>query len=255
MTRSQRDAAPEGRRKEERAKSAGSGAAGRGPSRADQVERYLRDNPDFLCRRPELLSVLDAPGRVNGTGVIDFQQAMVERLRGDVADITRARDELVLTGRSNMAAQSRVHEAVLALMRAEAFEQLIEVVTVDMAVMMDLDVVILGVERTDYELPPVRLGGLRQLEPDSVDAVMGRNRKILLRPEVDGDPMIFGAGAGLVASDALIRLDISRHTPMAMLALGSRQAEFFHPGQATELLSFLGQSVATLIRGWLNLSP
>ena len=84
--------------------------------------------------------------------------------------------------------------------------------------------------------------------------MIGRSRNILLRPDVGGDPLIFGAGAGLVASDALIRLRISRRTPMAMLALGSRQTDFFHPGQATELLNFLGQSVETSIRGWLNLS-
>ncbi len=254
MTRSQRDAAPNGRGGKRRDKQAANGAAGNGAVSAGEVERYLREHPEFLRDHPELLAVLDPPERINGDGIVDFQQAMVERLRGELAEALLARDDLVLTGRSNMAAQGRIHESVLALMRARSFEQLIEVVTVDLAVILDLDVVTLGVEVTDEELPPVRVGGLFQLKPDTVDAVIGRNRDMLLRPEIGGDPTIFGAGAGLVASDALIRLRISRQTPMAMLALGSRQAEHFHPGQGTELLGFLGHAVETSIRGWLSLA-
>ena len=99
----------------------------------------------------------------------------------------------------------------------------------------------------------MRLGGLCQLKPNTVDSLIGPGRFLVLRPDTPGDPAIFGAGAGLVASDALIRMSISRKTPPAMLALGSRQVEQFHPGQGTELLSFLGQSLESCIRGWLNL--
>ncbi len=160
MTRSQSDAAPRAKGPKGRGKPRAEPGLGEGAAGAAQVVRYLREHPDFLCDHPELLSVLDLPGRSNGAGVIDFQQVMVERLRGEVAEITRLRDELVQTGRNNLQAQSRVHQATLALMRAGSFEQLIEIVTVDLAVMLDLDVVTLAVERTDHELPPVRVGGL-----------------------------------------------------------------------------------------------
>ena len=220
---------------------------------ASDVADYLRRNPDFLCKHPEILDDLRAPGREESSGVIDFQQAMVERLRERVDEATAARDALVVTGRNNLSAQSRVHKAVVAFMGARCFEQLIERATTDLAVMLDLDVVTLGVERTDLTIPRPRLGGICQLEPDSVDAVIGHNRRIRLRSEVEGDPMLFGAGAGLVASDALIRLTISRQTPPALLALGSHEPEHFHPGQGSELLLFLGEALESSIRGWLNL--
>ena len=178
---------------------------------------------------------------------------MVERLRLQVAEATEERDALVLTGRNNLSAQSRVHQAVLAFLGARSFEQLIERATTDLSVMLDLDVVMLGVERADLTLPRPRLGGICQLDQDTVDCLIGRGRQIRLRPDVGGDPMVFGAGAGLVASDALIRLSISRESPPALLALGSRQPEHFHPGQGTELLLFLGESLQACIRGWLNL--
>ncbi len=223
-----------------------------GPSAA-QVDGYLRRHPDFLARHPELLQVLTPPECRRGDGVLDLQSYMVDRLRSEVAEMTAARDALVQAGRSNLAAQARVHKAVLALLSARSFEHLIERVTTDLAIALDLDAVTLGVEHSEQSLPPVRLGGLYQLEPDTVDSLIGKGRALLLRGETEGDPMIFGAAAGLVASEALIRLDISPATPPALLALGSRRPDQFHQGQGTELLAFLAGVLEHSIRAWLDL--
>ncbi|MEQ9608838.1 MAG: DUF484 family protein, partial [Kiloniellaceae bacterium] len=100
------------------ARHSGSGGTSLGalaqPIAADQVEAYLRRHPDFLAERPDLLVVLTPPARARGDGVVDLQQAMVERLRHKLSDVTQLRDDLVATGRSNLAIQARVHEAILA---------------------------------------------------------------------------------------------------------------------------------------------
>ena len=220
---------------------------------AAEVTAYLRRNPDFLCDNPEILDWMQVPTRDGGSGVVDFQQAMVQRLRDQVAQVSEAHDELVLTGRGNLTSQRRIHHAVLAFLGARSFEQLIERATTDLAVMLDLDVVTLGVERADLTLPRPRLGGICQLEPDTVDAVIGRGKAIKLRSEVAGDPMLFGPGAGLVASDALIRLSISDQSPPALLALGARAPDHFHVGQGTELLLFMAEALQACIRNWLDL--
>lgn len=248
MTRNPRGAAPEGA-----AGKAKSGAAAGEELSAAKVADFLRRHPDFLAEHPELLEVLQAPARAHGDGVLDLQSFMVERLRNEVAEMREARDALVRSGRSNMAAQGRVHEAVLALLATKSFEHLIETVTTDLAVLLNLDAVSLCVEQSGRDLPPLRLGGLCQLEPDTVDSTVGSGRKVLLRGEIQGDPAIFGAAAGLVASEALIRMDISTATPPALLALGSRHADQFHPGQGTELLMFLAEALEHCIRGWLDL--
>lgn len=248
MARNQRGAAPKGAA----GKAKNGAAAGEDPSAA-QVAGFLRRHPDFLAENPELLEVLAAPARAHGDDVLDLQSFLVERLRNEVAGMREARDALVRYGRSNLAAQGRVHEAVLALLATKSFEHLIEAVTTDLPVLLNLDAVGLCVEQSGRNLPPVRLGGLCQLEPDSVEAMVGSGRKVLLRGEIEGDPAIFGAAAGLVASEALIRLDISAATPPALLALGSRQAEQFHQGQGTELLVFLAGALEHCIRAWLDL--
>ena len=97
------------------------------------------------------------------------------------------------------------------------------------------------------------MGGLFQLDPHTVDSVIGPGRRVLLRCDIQGDPAIFGAAAGLVASEALIRMRPSQATPSAMLALGARKPDQFHPGQGTELLIFLADVLERCVRTWLNL--
>ncbi|MEI9985008.1 MAG: hypothetical protein WDN69_18470 [Aliidongia sp.] len=53
---------------------------------------------------------------------------------------------LIATSRSNLSSQQRIHAAVLALLAATSFEQLIQTVTTDLAVLLDIDVVTLCIE-------------------------------------------------------------------------------------------------------------
>lgn len=248
MTQNRRDAA----RKGANGKRFAGGSAGEALSAA-QVADYLRGHPDFFEDYPDLIDELRPPARERGDGVIDLQSFMVERLRRDLAKMAQARDELVVTGRNNLSAQARVHRATLALLGARSFEHFVETLTTDLAVALDLDVVTVGVERRAEEPTQDCIAGVVRLEPDMVDSMLGPRQEILLRADIDGDPAIFGAGAGLVQSEALIRLSISRATPPALLAFGSRQPRQFQPGQGTELLSFLARVVENCVRGWLNL--
>lgn len=248
MSQNRRDAAP----KRGNGKRLVSGAAGQALRAAD-VADYLRRHPDFLCDHADLLDVLKPPARSCGDGVVDLQQFMVERLRGELSDMAAARDALVVTGRSNLSAQARVHKAALALLGARNFEHFIETLTTDLAVILDLDVVTIGVEQTDCEPKRSETPGVYRLEADTVDQLLGPGQEVALRAYATGNPAIFGPGAGLVASDALIRLSISRSTPTALLAFGSRNPEHFQEGQGTELLCFLARVVECCIRGWLNL--
>ncbi|MGF1594213.1 MAG: DUF484 family protein [Kiloniellaceae bacterium] len=220
---------------------------------ADQVAAYLQRHPDFLTEHPELLDVLTPPGRARGDGVVDLQQFMVERLRREVAEMTELRDDLVATGRSNLAIQSRVQEAILALLRASSFEEFVETITTDLAVILDLDVVTIGVEQAAEGAAWKPVAGVYCLKAGSIDTLLGSSGNLLLREDIAGDPAIFDGAAGLVRSDALIRLTIAKTTPPALLALGSRQPGAFHAGQGTELLSFLSQVLEVTFRAWLHL--
>src|SRR3546814_9920491 len=133
---------------------------------------------------------------------------MVERLRRENAELNDLRNDLVATGRSNRAIQSRVHHAILALLRAASFEEFVETITTDLAVILDLDVVTIGVERAAEGVAWKPVAGVYCLKAGSIDNLLGRTGTLLLRADIAGDPAIFDGAAGLVRSDALIRLAI-----------------------------------------------
>lgn len=218
-----------------------------------QVLRFLRENPDFLFRNPEILESLKPPFRNSGDGVIDLQHFMVERLRGDMARLRADQDDLVSTSRDNLSNQARVHKAVLALLGAPTFEQLIEVVTVDFAMLLDVDVACLCIESEGEPNRRIMAGGVHLVPPGTVEALFGRTRDVILRSDVEGDAALFAGAAGLVRSDALVRLSVSKATPPGLLAFGTRHPGYFHPGQGTELLTFLARVLEHCVREWLDL--
>ncbi|WP_425450353.1 DUF484 family protein [Virgifigura deserti] len=220
---------------------------------AAQVIDYLRHHPDFLQRHPELLDGQLPPGRCDGDRLIDLQQFMVMRLRHDLARLRADQDDLLANSRDNLSTQDRVHRAALALLSARSFEHLIETVTTDLAILLDVDVVTLGIEATEQSPHRARIDGVQILEPGTVDSIIGPDRAVLLRDDVRGDELIFAGAAGLVRSDALLRLSVSQRTPTGVLAFGTRHPGYFNPGQGTELLGFLARVLEHCIRTWLDL--
>ncbi len=220
---------------------------------AAQVIAYLRRHPDFLFRHPELLDMQASPARHKDAQVVDLQHFMVERLRQDVAKLRANQDEIIANSRDNLGTQERIHKAVLAMLEAETFEEFIDIITGDLVLLLEVDVVCLCIERTEgYNRRP-KLDGLELLEQGAVDRIMGKGKQVLLRDEAVGDPEVFGGAAELVRSDALLRLKPSKAAPNALLAFGTRHPGYFHPGQGTELLSFLGRVIEFGIRSWLDL--
>jgi uncharacterized protein len=218
-----------------------------------QVAAYLRQHPDFLAEHLELLDVLTPPNPRHGERVVDLQYFMLERQRAEIARLKGQQRTLVATTRANLASQSRIHAAVLAILAAQGFEQLIQIVTTDLAVLLDADVVTIGVEQSGPTRPRLHHNGVRILDAGTVDALLGAEREVALFGEMTGDARLFGSGAGLVRSAAILRLSVSAATPPGLLSIGTRRAGEFHAGQGTELLGFLARALGSTIAAWLDL--
>ena len=216
------------------------------------VVAYLREHPDFLDRHPEALQLVRAPARKTGDSVLDFQHFMLERLRRDVVRLEDERNSLISTSRGNLVSQCRVHKAVMTMLRAANFEHLLQIVTTDLAILLDVDVVTLGVESTAARMTRLPVPGIHLLRSGAVDALLGPGRDALLSSDIQADPALFGAAAGLVCSQALLRLSISRSGPIGLMCIGTRRPDTFHPGLGSELLTFLARVLGIAIAQWLE---
>jgi len=224
---------------------------------ADAVADYLARHPDFLEKHPALLSVLTPPKVERGDRVVDMQHFMVQHQRAELAKLKSQQKSLISISRANLAAQARVHNAVIAILGAKTFEQLIQVVTTDLANLLDADVVTIAVERQNagQGAPRAKLPhpGVQILDPGTVGEVLGPDHDVVLQTDTEADPRLFGDGAGLVRSAALARLPVSPKAPAGMLCIGTRKPGKFQTGQGTELLSFLARALGVTIAAWLDL--
>src|SRR5579872_3724829 len=103
----------------------------RGVGGAD-VASYLRQHPDFLIEHADLLEVLTPPTLRRGERVVDMQHFMLERQRAEIERLRAQQRSIVAATRANLASQNRIHGAILALLAAQSFEQLIQIVTGDL---------------------------------------------------------------------------------------------------------------------------
>jgi uncharacterized protein len=229
-------------------------AASSGPSatRAVDVITYLREHPNFLEKHPDALLLLRAPSHNNGDGVLDFQHFMLERLRGDLQRVRGEQKNLIALSRGNLTSQRRIHKAALTMLKALSFEHLLQIVTTDLAVLIDVDVVTLGIESTVTRTTRLPLPGIHLLRSGVVDHLLGPDRDTLLCTDIKGDPTLFGGAAGLVRSQALLRLSFGRSGPAGLICIGTRKPGTFHPGLGTELLSFLARAVEITVAQWLE---
>ena len=223
----------------------------RGEEDSDEIVLYLRTHRDFLTGHPDLLEVLAPPVSHDGNGVLDMQAFMVERLQREVGEEREREGALVAAGRSNLVSQGRVHAAILSLLEARGFAELIEKVTTDLAALLDVDVAALCIEAGAGESPRASGTAIRVIETGAVDALIGRGRECLVGSDSADAAALFGEAASLVKTLALVRVRIRGEGPAGLLALGSRDPGRFHPGQGTELLAFLGATLGLAIGGWL----
>lgn len=218
-----------------------------------EVAAFLARHPDFLNDRPELLEALTPPAARRGRRVLDMQYFMVARLQRTVREMKEREADLVTATRSGRSQASRVHAAVLALCEPHALDNLMEIISNDLPTLLETDVVVIGVEAAEGQ----RRGALHStpgvylLGDGAVDRLL-QGKDALLGAAYDTESTLFGGAATLVKSTALLRLRLGRPGKPALLALGSRDATRFQPGQGTEMLTFLAEALGRRMREWLD---
>ncbi|MCB1533071.1 MAG: DUF484 family protein [Alphaproteobacteria bacterium] len=219
----------------------------------DDIIAFLKDNPNFINDHPEAAALLLPPKKRPKKGeVADFQSYMIERLKEDKEKVMSTTKELVETSRANMTNQQRVHTAVLRMLEAARFDDFIQAITMDLASLLDVDIAVFLVEADGNNIPHISTSGIRVIPEGTVDKWMG-SKPVLLQDNIAGIEPIYGGGATLVKSQILLRIDIASNTPPAILAFGSRDADMFQEGQATDQILFMAGVVERCFRRWLEL--
>ena len=180
--------------------------------------------------------------------VIQFEERALHSLRQRLGAAESANEDLVAFARGHSGAVAAIHRAVLAAIEADSFELLLETVTRRWPDQLGLDSVALALVvggqawRTDAR-------GVEYLTPQIVERASHRLQQVELRA-VERGHSLFGAEAGSVRAEALVRIDCGG--AYGLLALGQHSDHRLDARHGAALLLFLGQSLGAIIRGWLT---
>ena len=185
--------------------------------------------------------------------VIPFEERAVARLRERLGEAEEANQDLIAFARGHSGAVTSIHEAVLAAIDSDSIEHLLHVVTQEWPLILGIDAValslIVGTQgfRADG-------AGVQQVDPMILRRAIGQIRGVDMRTVDRGHPL-FGPACDLIRAEALVRIECDTPLPSGLLALGQRAELSLDARHGSELLMFLGRSLAAMIRKCLTIPP
>jgi len=203
------------------------------PEQTDRIEwvvaDYLKENPDFLLRHPDLFAQIELAHGMHGASSLLERQ--VRTLRDQVEQYRRRLEDLLLVARDNDTLNRRLHEVILGVIGAGDRNE--------------LEAWLQEILLYEFDTDAVQLA----LYPDAPQA----EETLFFEMVDDGHPYcgplhrsqldyLFGEQGREIRSAALIPLYGQRM--LGLLAFGSQDEERFHPQMETDYLERLGVVIA-----------
>jgi uncharacterized protein YigA (DUF484 family) len=212
----------------------------------ESVAEYLQTHPDFFERHQSLLGSLRVPHR-SGSAV-SLVERQVATLRQNNLQLERKLRDLVEVAHSNDELAEKVHALATRLLASGTRAQAVAVAEELLRGSFNADQSVLGLLEADAAGEFAAFGGAdnRFLHLiDRSDPALGPFRTFLTSCEPRCGKIrdaqkafLFGPDADEIGSAALVPLGENAAT--GMLAIGSRDADYFHPGKSMDFLARLG---------------
>jgi len=214
-----------------------------GPAFAQQVRRFLSDNPQFLTGDDGLLDELGL--RVAQGNVVDFGPAVMARVHAAHQREANQRQQLEETARANFSAQAQTHGAVVDLLDARNHADLARRVDDLARQRFGLAAGIIALETDGH--PPA---GWRMLVEGQVDMILAGPQRLARMGFAPTALGLFADQAQPIQSMAMVRMAIWEPARQGLLAFGSAHPEGFTEDMGTELVAFLARVVERTAERW-----
>jgi uncharacterized protein YigA (DUF484 family) len=211
------------------------------------VADYLQSYPDFFERNSQLLTRLRLPHLRDGGATVSLVERQVEVLRERNQSLERKLKELVDVARANDGLADRIHRLSQRLIRARTLLETIQAIETSLREDFDAmhSVLVLFLDEA-RSLEPLAGRFLRAGDPTGADIktfeslLQGGKPRCGQARDVQRD-YLFGKDSVEIGSLALTPLGPKGE--LGILAIGSSDAERFHPAMSTEFLSRIGELV------------
>jgi len=216
---------------------------------ADTVADYLNTHPDFFEAYPQLLDAIELSHSA-GPRAVSLIERQVSVLRDKNVKLEKQLIELVDVAKSNEEFVAKIDELAVDLLACRSRDDIVELLeqTLRSRFGAEHSVMVLFLPSKQGREPETRFLRVidRQdpaLTPFKTFVEIGDPRCGFIR-DTQRD-FLFGANNIEIGSAALIPLGDQCET--GFLAIGSSDADYFHPGQSLDFLGRLGKLVAAAL--------
>ena len=178
--------------------------------------------------------------------VISFEERAVARLRDRLGAAESAKEDLIAFARGHSGATASIHAAVLAAIEADTIDKLFDIVTREWPRLLGVDHITLALVIDDrgFRVDADQVG---TVERRIVDRAIEQVGLVTMRTVPCGHPL-FGQAVRNIRSEALILLSAEAPLPYGLLLLGQKEAAGLDNRHGSQLLGFLGSSLAAMMR-------
>jgi len=216
----------------------------------DAVHDYLEENPDFFENHGDLLSSLRLP-HVSGVAV-SLVERQVSVLRQKDLKLERKLKELIEVARVNDALGAKMHQLTLHLLAANDISETLEAIEAALRTGFNADLSVLVLFGDPEVFDNVKVGRFfKPVERDTESlkafaTFLKSNNPRCGQVRDSQRDFLFGKETDEVGSAALVPL--GKKSEIGFLAIGSADADRFHPGMSMDFLSRLGDLVAEALK-------
>ena len=216
----------------------------------DAVHNYLEANQDFFERHGDLLGSLRLP---HGSGAaVSLVERQVSVLRQKDLKLERKLKDLIEVARTNDQLGAKMHQLTLHLLAAKGISETLEAIEAALRTGFNADLSVLVLFGNPAVFEDVKVGRFfkpveretESLNPFSTFLKSNNPRCGQVRDSQRD--FLFGKETDEVGSAALVPL--GKKSEIGFLAIGSADADRFHPGMSMDFLARLGDLVAEALK-------
>lgn len=217
------------------------GQSGHAELSEEAVASYIKAHLDFFDRHPALLAALKLSHDAGG-GTVSLIERQVNVLRDSNRQLERKLQTLVQVARENEDLSSRLHRLAIDLLEADGLDD-------TLATAREL-------LRNDFHSTHVVIrlfSNQTSATPDDLsmfDGLFESGRPVCGRLTQAQGKYLFADQSGEIASAVMIPLGDGKR--FGILALGSPEADHFHPGMGTLFLGYLGGLIGAAVKARLG---
>jgi uncharacterized protein len=217
----------------------------------NMVSEFLRDNPEFFNKYPDILSELKIPH--NHGAAISLVEKQVAVLREQNQQTRKRLHELIEIARQNEELARRMHQLALTLMDADDPKDIFNTLYDNLKKNFHADRAVVRLFANPSFVDSFatdEFAGCETAEQSLFKSIIDKRLPLSGRMKRQQQVFLFGDDGDQIASSVMVPLHGQGWG--GILSIGSFDAERFQAGMGVELLANLGEVLSFILKPWVE---